>query len=247
MKIITALIITTTAALWVTGCGQNKESDPKADANTQDKDAIIKELRTELLQAKGRVNITPSEPEAAEAPVKLETVTDANGLIAKLRDDSTTGADVKSQRRVIHYFESLVDGGNDSVTAIASFLEQDLNKPFGRQSLRQQFSITSDQMEEMRASTRSQWEELGPKMRELGEKLRGQDLSREERTAQFRALFEPMIEKQKEMLTPEQRTKLDEMGEEGQRDFFRNLLGGGRGGGDRGRGGGDRGRGPGGR
>lgn len=242
MKIITALIITTTAALWVTGCGQNKESDPKADANTQDKDAIIKELRTELLQAKGRVNITPSEPEAAEAPVKLEAVTDAKGLIAMLRDDSTTGADVKSQRRVIHYFESLVDGGNESVTAIASFLEQDLNKPFGRQSMRQQLNITTTQMEEMRAYGETQREEMGTKMREI---WGNQELSREERGEKMRAMFTDVTEKYKEMLTPEQRTTLEGMGGN-ERDVFRNLLGG-RGGGDRGRGGGDRGRGPGGR
>ena len=242
MKIITALIITTTAALWVTGCGQNKESDPKADADTENKDATIKDLRDQLTQAKARANSAPSGPEAAEAPVKLESVTDANGLIAKLRDDSTTGSDVKSQRRVIHYFESLVDGGNDSVTAIASFLEQDLNKPFGRQSMRQQLNITTTQMEEMRAYGETQREEMGTKMREIWS---NQELSREERGEQMRAMFTDVTEKYKEMMTPEQRAKLEELGgEDGQRDLLRGLMrGGDRGGGDRGRGGSDRGRG----
>ena len=245
MKNITTQIITTSAALWVTGCGQSKESDPNADANTENKDAIIKELRDELLQAKARANRAPRVEvvQAAEAPVKLETVTDANGLIAKLKDDSTTGADVQSQRRVIHFFESLVDGGNDSVTAIASFLEEDLNKPFGRQSMRQQLNITTTQMEEMRAYGETQREEMGTKMREI---WGNQELSREERGEQMRAMFTGVTEKYKEMLTPEQRTKLEGMGGN-ERDVFRNLLGGGRGGGDRGRGGGDRGRGPGGR
>ena len=246
MKIITALIITTTAALWVTGCGQSEESDSNADANTQDKDAIIKELRTELLQAKGRANITPSGPEAAEAPVKLEGVTDANGLIEKLADDSTTGADVKSQRRVIHYFESLVDGNNDSVTAIATYLKTDANRQFGRQSMRQQLNVTTAQMEEMRAFGEKQREEMGTKMREI---WGNQELSREERGEKMRELIQGSTEKVKEMLTDEQRTQLDGMGDDAGRNL-RSLLGGGNrwGGGDRrGRGGSDRGRGPGGR
>ena len=257
MKIVATLVINTTIILMVTGCNElslNSTGNPDQNtgANTEELEQQVVDLREKLQEAEAKAKRAP-KVEVIEAKVEVKgVVTDAKGLIDKLADDSTTGEDVESQRRVIHYFESLYDAGNDAVPAIASFLDQDLEKEFGRQSMRQQLSITTAQIEEIGALGRSQWEELGPKMRELGEKLRGQDLSREERAEQFRALFEPMTEKFKEMLTPEQRAKLEEMGGS-ERDVMRSLMGGGRGGfgggGDRGRGGGDRGggRGPGGR
>ena len=125
--------------------------------------------------------------------------------------------------------------------AIAAFLEQDLDKQFGRQSMRQQLNITTTQMEEMRAYGETQREEIGTKMREI---WGNQELSREERGEQMRAMFTDVTDKYKEMMTPEQREKLEELGGEGgQGQLLRGLLGGGRGGGDRGRGGSDRGRG----
>ena len=183
--------------------------------------------------------------EVVEAKVEIKgVVTDAEALIEKLADDSTTGEDVASQRRVILYFESLYDAGIDAVPAIAGFLDQDLEKEFGRRSMRQQLNITSAQMEEMRAFGESNREEIGTKMREI---WGNQELSREERGEKMREMFTGLTDKYKEMMTPEQRAKLEELGgETGQGQLLRGLLGGGRGG-DRGRGGSDRGRGPGGR
>ena len=245
MKLVTTLIISSSVALLLTGCSKSKNPSQEAEANTEEKDQQIADLRKQLAQAKAEASRAP-KVEVVEAKVEVKgVVTDAGGLIDKLSDDSTTGADVASQRRVIHYFESLYDAGNDGVPAIASFLEQDLDKPFGRQSMRQQLNITTTQMEEMRAYGESQREEMGTKMREI---WGNQELSREERGEKMRAMFTDITEKYKEMMTPEQRAKLEELGgENGQRDLLRGLLGGGRGGSDRGRGGSDRGRGPGGR
>ena len=81
----------------------------------------------------------------------------------------------------------------------------------------------------------------------MGEIWGNQELSREERGEKMREMFSGITEKYKEMMTPEQKAKLDELGgAEGAGQLLRGLLGGGpgRGGGDRGRGGG---RGPGGR
>ena len=246
MKVVTTLIVCTSVALLAAGCSKSGKPSQEAEANTEEKDQQIAALRKQLAQAKAQASRAP-KVEVVEAKVEVKgVVTDANGLIEKLADDSTTGADVASQRRVIHYFESLYDAGNDAVPAIADFLEQDLDKQFGRQSMRQQLSITTTQMEEMRAYGESQREEIGTKMREI---WGNQELSREERGEQMRAMFTDITEKYKEMMTPEQRAKLEELGgEDGQRDLLRGLLrGGDRGGSDRGRGGSDRGRGPGGR
>ena len=246
MKVVTTLIMCTSVALLVAGCSKSGKLDQEAEANAEEKDQQIAALRKQLAQAKAEASRAP-RVEMVEAKVEVKgVVTDANGLIEKLADDSTTGADVASQRRVIHYFESLYDAGNDAVPAIADFLEQDLDKQFGRQSMRQQLNITTTQMEEMRAYGETQREEIGTKMREI---WGNQELSREERTEQMRAMFTDVTEKYKEMMTPEQRAKLEELGgEDGQRDLLRGLMrGGDRGRGGSGRGGSDRGRGPGGR
>ena len=245
MKIVATLIISTSVALMVAGCSKSGNPGQEAEANAEEKDQQIAALRKQLAQAKAEASRAP-RVEMVEAKVEVKgVVTDANGIIEKLADESTTGADIDSQRRVIHYFESLYDAGNDAVPAIADFLEQDLDKQFGRQSMRQQLNITSAQMEEMRAYGESNREEIGTKMREI---WGNQELSREERGEQMRAMFTDITEKYKEMMTPEQRAKLEELGgEDGQRDLLRGLMRGDRGGGDRGRGGSDRGRGPGGR
>jgi len=244
MKIVANLIMCASAALLVAGCGKSENTSQEAGANTEEKDKQIAELRNALAQAKAEAGRAP-KVEVVEAKVEIKgVVTDAEALIEKLADDSTTGEDVASQRRVIHYFESLYDAGNDAVPAIAGFLDQDLEKEFGRRSMRQQLNITSAQMEEMRAFGESNREEIGTKMREI---WGNQELSREERGEKMREMFTGLTDKYKEMMTPEQRAKLEELGgENGQGQLLRGLLGGGRGG-DRGRGGSDRGRGPGGR
>ena len=245
MKIVANLIMCASVALLVAGCGKSENTSQEAGANTEEKDQQIAELRKQLAQSKAEAGRAP-KVEVVEAKVEIKgVVTDAEALIEKLADDSTTGEDVASQRRVIHYFESLYDAGNDAVPAIAGFLDQDLEKEFGRRSMRQQLNITTAQMEEMRAFGESNREELGTKMREI---WGNQELSREERGEKMREMFTGLTDKYKEMMTPEQRAKLEELGgEDGQGQLLRGLLGGGRGGSDRGRGGSDRGRGPGGR
>ena len=103
--------------------------------------------------------------------------------------------------------------------------------------MRQQLNITTAQMEEMRAFGESNREEIGTKMREI---WGNQELSREERGEKMREMFTGLTDKYKEMLTPEQKAKLEELGgESGQGELLRGLMRGG----DRGRGGSDRGRG----
>ena len=247
MKIVATLVINTTIILMVTGCNElslNSTGNPDQNtgANTEELEQQVVDLREQLREAKAEAKRAP-KVEVIEAKVEVKgVVTDAKGLIDKLADDSTTGEDVESQRRVIHYFESLYDAGNDAVPAIASFLDQDLEKEFGRQSMRQQLNITTTQMEEMRAYGESQRDEIRAKM---GEIWGNQELSREERGEKMREMFSGITEKYKEMMTPEQKAKLEELGgEEGAGQLLRGLLGGGpgRGGGDRGGG-----RGPGGR
>ena len=247
MKIVATLVTNTTIILMVTGCNElslNSTGNPDQNtgANTEELEQQVVDLREQLQEAKAEAKRAP-KVEVIEAKVEVKgVVTDAKGLIEKLSDDSTTGEDVASQRRVIHYFESLYDAGNDAVPAIAGFLDQDLDKEFGRQSMRQQLNITTTQMEEMRAYGESQREEIGTKMREI---WGNEELSREERGEQMRVFFTDITEKSLELLTPEQRAKLEELGgEDGQRDLLRGLMrGGDRGDGDRGRGGSDRGRG----
>ncbi len=243
MKIVANLIMCASVALLVAGCGKSENTSQEVGANTEEKDQQIAEVRKQLAQAKAEAGRAP-KVEVVEAKVEIKgVVTDAEALIEKLADDSTTGEDVASQRRVIHYFESLYDAGNDAVPAIAGFLDQDLEKEFGRRSMRQQLNITTAQMEEMRAYGESQRDEIRAKM---GEIWGNQELSREERGEKMREMFSGITEKYKEMMTPEQKAKLEELGgEEGAGQLLRGLLGGGpgRGGGDRGRGG----RGPGGR
>jgi len=239
--IIVSMVVSAAGTYLAVGMNTKVNTENKAEADTEKESEQIALLKKQLAQAKAEANRAP-RVEVVEAKIAVKgVVTDANGIIEKLAHDSTTGADIASQRRVIHYFESLYDAGNDAVPAIAAFLEQDLDKEFGRQSMRQQLNITSSQMEEMRAYGESQREEIGTKMREI---WGNQELSREERGEKMREMFTGITEKYKEMMTPEQRAKLEELGgEDGQRDLLRGLMRGDRGGGDRGRGGSDRGRG----
>ena len=247
MKIVANLIISASVALMVTGCSESANNNQETEVDTEetDQDQQVADLRKQLAQAKAKASRADRVEVVETAKVEVKgVVTDAEGLISRLADPDLTGEDIAGQRRVVHYFESLFDAQNDAVPAIASFLEESVDKQFGRRSMRDQLSITSTQMEEMRAYGESQREEIGTKMRELWS---NQELSREERGEQMRAMFTDITEKYKEMMTPEQKAKLEELGgEEGAGQLLRGLLGGGpgRGGGDRGRGGG---RGPGGR
>jgi len=237
MKIVATIIVAmclSSAVTYFAVSGSGKvNAEQKAKTQAGEESQELAELRKQLAKARVAVKRVTTIG-LVEAKVAVPgVVTDANDLIGKLSDDGTTGEGIESQKRIIHYFESLVDGNNDSVTAIASFLEKDLDKEYGRKSMRQQLGLTTAQMEDMRAIAEKQREEIRGKMREL---FSNRDMPREEREKKMRAMFEGITDQYKEMMTPEQQDKLEEMGGDTSRTL-RSLLGGGSrwGGGDRGR------------
>jgi len=248
-KLILTLIPCLCAALLLGGCGKNPEkNEPTADNKPTGgggKDKQIAELRKKLAQAEKDAS-EKARVEFIAAPVATPTsTTDATALIERLADKEITGEDAETQRKVIHMFESLVEGGNNSVAAIDQFLGDNLDKEFGRKTTRQELGITTAQMEEMRAAMTKAMEENRAKM---GEIMRNQDMSREERGQAMRALWEGSRDNMTSFLTEEQRAKIENM-EGGAGDLIRGMMRGS--GGDRGRSwggdrGGDRGRGPGG-
>ena len=149
--ILVAMVVSATATYFVTNTSSKVEVQQTVEAQTEDKDKAIAALRKALGEATAKAN--KSEVILVEgAKVSLQgVVTDPADLIDKLANDALTGEDTDSQRRVIHYFESLVDAGNDAVPAIDAFLDQHQDKEFGRQSIRQRLQITSSQIEEMKA------------------------------------------------------------------------------------------------
>ena len=247
-KLILTLIPCLCAALVLGGCGKNPEKgEPTADnkpTGEDDKDKQIDELRKKLVQAEKDAS-EKARVEFIAAPVATPTsTTDATALIARLADKEITGEDAETQRKVIHMFESLVEGGNNSVAAIDQFLGDNVDKEFGRKTTRQELGITTAQMEEMRATMTKSMEENGAKMREI---WGNQEMSREEKGQAMRALWEGARDNMTNLLTEEQKAKMENMeGDAG--ELIRSMMRGA--GGDRGRGrgwGGDRGRGPGGR
>jgi MFS superfamily sulfate permease-like transporter len=237
MKIVAAIIVSmcvSAAATYLAVSGSSKvNAEQKSETQAGEESQQLAELRKQLTKARSAAKREP-KIELVEARVAVPgVVTDANDLIGKLSDDATTGEGTESQKRIIHYFESLVDGNNDSVTAIASFLEKDLDKEYGRKSMRQQLNLTTAQMEEMRTFAEKQRDEIRGKMTEL---FSNREMPREEREKKMRAMFEGIADQYKEMMTPEQQAKLEEMGGDTSRNL-RSLLGGGSrwGGGDRGR------------
>ena len=163
-------------------------------------------------------------------------VTDPADLIDQLIADGATGADVESQKRVIHYFESLVDAGEDSLPAISNFMAQGVDKEFGRPSFRQQLGITNAQAEDMRAFVAESWGEGSELRKKMGELWSNQEMSREEKMEQMREIGNSSREKFMELMTDEQKAQMEQMGgsmEERVRNMMRGMMGG-RGGGDRG-------------
>ena len=237
--ILVAMVVSATATYFVTGTSNKVQVEKEVEAKTDDKDKTIAALRKALGEANAKAD--KNEVLIVEgAKVSLQgVVTNPADLIDKLASDALTGEDTDSQRRVIHYFESLVDAGNDAVPAIGAFLDQHQDKEFGRQSIRQKLQITNSQIEEMKALSEKLRPQMGEKMREI---WGNQDMSREERGEKMRAYFTEMRDQYSELMTEEQRVQMEAMGEEGER-AIRSLIGGGRGRGDWGRGGGDRGRG----
>ena len=232
--ILVAMVVSATATYFVTGTSSKVEVQQTLEAKTEDKDKAIAALRKALGEATAKAN--KSEVILVEgAKVSLQgVVTDPADLIDKLASDALTGEDTDSQRRVIHYFESLVDAGNDAVPAIGAFLDQHQDKEFGRQSIRQKLQITGSQIEEMKALEEKTRDQVREKM---GAIWRDENMSREEKGEKMRAFFEEMRGQYTALMTEEQKVQLEAMGEDGGR-AIRSLIGGSGRGGRGGRGGG---------
>ena len=157
-------------------------------------------------------------------------VTEPADLIDKLAADEMTGEGNESQRRVIHYFESLVDAGDQAVPAINAFLDSKMDREFGRQSFRQQMQITNTQMDEMKKLSEKHREVMGTKMREI---WGNQEISMEETRDEMRAYFTKLGDEYKALMTDEQKAQMDEMGDDGFRSI-RSMMGWGWGSRDRG-------------
>lgn len=235
--IIVAMVVSATATYFVTGKTKIVEVERKGEAKTDDKNQEIAALTRKLKEAEAKAG----RVEVIETGVSVPgVVTEPSELITKLAADEVTGEDTDSQRRVIHYFESLVDAGNKAVPAINDFLDQHKDKEFGRQSIRQKLQITSSQIEGMKALEEKTRDQTREKMREI---WGNQEMSREERGEQMRAFFTDLRSQYTELMTEEQKTQLEAMGDDGGRAIRSLISGGSRGRGDWGGRGGSSGRG----
>ena len=235
--IIVAMVVSATATYFVTGKTKIVEVEREGEAKTDDKNQEIAALTRKLKEAEAKAG----RVEVIETGVSVpRVVTEPSELITKLADEEVTGEDTDSQRRVIHYFESLVDAGNKAVPAINDFLDQHKDKEFGRQSIRQKLQITSSQIEGMKALEEKTRDQTREKMREI---WGNQEMSREERGEQMRAFFTDLRSQYTELMTEEQKTQLEAMGDDGGRAIRSLISGGSRGRGDWGGRGGSSGRG----
>ena len=231
MKIVAAILVTAVvsaaATYLVTGKTKTVEVERIVEAKNDDKDKTIAELKKALDSAKaeaGRV-------EVIETGVAVPgVVTEPADLIDKLAADEMTGEDIESQRRLIHYFESLVDAGDQAVPAINAFLDSQVDREFGRKSFRQQMQITNTQMDEMKKLSEKHREVMGTKMREI---WGNQEISMEEKRDEMRAYFTKLGAEYKALMTDEQKAQMDEMGDDGFRSI-RSMMGWGWGSRDRG-------------
>ena len=235
MKIVAAILVTAVvsaaATYLVTGKTKTVEVERIVEVKTNDQDKQIADLTKKLKAAEaeaGRVEVI--ETGVAVPGVVTGVVTDPADLIDKLAADEMTGEDTESQRRLIHYFESLVDAGDQAVPAINAFLDSKVDREFGRQSFRQQMQITNTQMDEMKKLSEKHREVMGTKMREI---WGNQEISMEEKRDEMRAYFTKLGDEYKSLMTDEQKAQMDEMGDDGFRSL-RSMMGWGWGGRDRG-------------
>ena len=249
VAIIAAMIVSSAITFIVTNSStKTKTEDRKESENTKQKEELAK-LRKEVVELRADAG-SRAATVLKESNVQVPgVVTDPQDLIDQLSAEGTTGADVESQKRVIHYFESLVDAKEESLPAIANFMDQGVDKEFGRPSMRQQLNITNAQMEDIRAFGEKQRDEMRAKM---GEIWGNQELTREERGEKMREIWTGSQEKFMELMTDDQKAQIEQMGgDQGDRIRMMMRMGGGdrggRTGGDRGGRGGDRGGGRGGR
>ena len=235
MKIVAAILVTAVvsaaATYLVAGKTKTVEVERIVEVKTNDQDKQIADLTKKLKAAEaeaGRVEVI--ETGVAVPGVVTGVVTDPADLIDKLAADEMTGEDTESQRRLIHYFESLVDAGDQAVPAINAFLDSKVDREFGRQSFRQQMQITNTQMDEMKKLSEKHREVMGTKMREI---WGNQEISMEEKRDEMRAYFTKLGDEYKSLMTDEQKAQMDEMGDDGFRSL-RSMMGWGWGGRDRG-------------
>ena len=235
MKIVAAILVTAVVSAAVTylvaGKTKTVEVERIVEVKTNDQDKQIADLTKKLKAAEaeaGRVEVI--ETGVAVPGVVTGVVTDPADLIDKLAADEMTGEDTESQRRLIHYFESLVDAGDQAVPAINAFLDSKVDREFGRQSFRQQMQITNTQMDEMKKLSEKHREVMGTKMREI---WGNQEISMEEKRDEMRAYFTKLGDEYKSLMTDEQKAQMDEMGDDGFRSL-RSMMGWGWGGRDRG-------------
>ena len=235
MKIVAAILVTAVvsaaATYLVAGKTKTVEVERIVEVKTNDQDKTIAELKKALDSAKaeaGRVEVI--ETGVAVPGAVTGVITDPADLIDKLAADEMTGEDTESQRRLIHYFESLVDAGDQAVPAINAFLDSKMDREFGRQSFRQQMQITNTQMDEMKKLSEKHREVMGTKMREI---WGNQEISMEERRDEMRAYFTKLGDEYKALMTDEQKAQMDEMGDDGFRSI-RSMMGWGWGSRDRG-------------
>ena len=235
MKILAAILVTAVVSAAVTylvaGKTKTVEVERIVEVKTNDQDKQIADLTKKLKAAEaeaGRVEVI--ETGVAVPGVVTGVVTDPADLIDKLAADEMTGEDTESQRRLIHYFESLVDAGDQAVPAINAFLDSKVDREFGRQSFRQQMQITNTQMDEMKKLSEKHREVMGTKMREI---WGNQEISMEERRDEMRAYFTKLGDEYKSLMTDEQKAQMDEMGDDGFRSI-RSMMGWGWGSRDRG-------------
>ena len=235
MKIVAAILVTAVvsaaATYLVTGKTKTVEVERIVEVKTNDQDKQIADLIKKLKAAEaeaGRVEVI--ETGVAVPGAVTGVITDPADLIDKLAADEMTGEDTESQRRLIHYFESLVDAGDQAVPAINAFLDSKVDREFGRQSFRQQMQITNTQMDEMKKLSEKHREVMGTKMREI---WGNQEISMEEKRDEMRAYFTKLGDEYKSLMTDEQKAQMDEMGDDGFRSL-RSMMGWGWGGRDRG-------------
>ncbi len=244
IAIIVAMVVSSAITVLVaSSSSKNKvqeRKDSEEDTNAED----LAKLRKEIVDLRAKAN-SQSAMVLSESSIRVRgVVTDPADLIDQLSADGADGADVESQKRVIHYFESLVDAGEEALPAISNFMAEGVDKEFGRPSFRQQLGITNAQAEEMRAFVTESWGEGSELRKKMGELWSNQEMSREEKMEKMREIGNSSREKFMELMTDEQKAQMEQMGgsqEERVRNMMRGMMGG-RGGGGDGRGGGRGGR-----
>lgn len=244
------MIVSSAITFIVTSSSTKTKSEERKESEKDTSAEDLAKLRKEIVDLRAKAN-SQAATVLKESNIKVPgVVTDPQDLIDQLSAEGTTGADVESQKRVIHYFESLVDAGEESLPAISNFMAEGVDKEFGRPSFRQQLQITNAQAEEMRAFAAESWGEGSEMRKKMGELWSNQEMSREEKMQKMREIGEESREKFMGLMTDEQRAQMEQMGgdqSERIRMMMRGMGGGGRPGGDRGGRGGDRGGGRGGR